>query len=120
MPRIETKLLAIRYPLASYELAEKIYHELKGRIKDSKIKSLELVEAKHKIYVDGHFFNNIHVPYGEYEHGWEVEIGVADEDKDEAVSLLKNVANIVLPTDMKVWGLALVSNHKEVITETFE
>ncbi len=120
MPRTETKLLAIKYPLGSYELAENMYQSLKERIKDSKIKSLELVEAKHKIYVDGHFFNNIHVPYGEYEHGWEVEIGVAHEDKEVAISILKSVASSILPEDMKVWGLALVSNHKEVLTETFE
>ena len=97
-----------------------MYHELKERIKDSKIKSLEFIEAKHKIYVNGYFFNNIHVPYGEYEHGWEIEIGVDNAVKEEAVSLLKEVANIVLPNDMKIWGLALVSNDKEVITETFE
>ncbi len=120
MPRITTKLLAIRYPLPSYELAEKIYHELKARIKDSKVKSLALIEGKHKIYVDGYFFNNVHVPYGEYEHGWEVEIAVAHADREEAVSFLKEIADMVLPEYMKIWGLALVSHDKEVITETFE
>ena len=66
------------------------------------------------------FFNNIHVPYGEYKHDWAIEIGLADEDREDGLGLLKEVANLVLQDDMKVWGLALISNDKEVITETFE
>lgn len=114
---IVTPIVTLTYDLPSLALAQQVYATLKVQLPSTRFKSVEMIPVSYRIYVDGVYFHNPHIPHNEYTQQASVKVTVAPEDRDYGIAHLKETVASILPDFMKPYGLVLSVKQQTIVTQ---